>query len=316
MEHPLTIVCTPLPAGPVAELEGWRHAFEAALEPWLDARQLAHVRRFGRPAPGQQAAQVMAQGMAPDMAQVTSQITSQITGQVTATASEAQQASMQEVQQAGLSRLFARAQLLVAAARQAPLASASTLPQMGMDTRGRPVFDGWHAAFSHSESAAFCALCPAAATAAAASHAIDAEALTSAPPHASAFSRTELHAPHGLPQEFIAREALRRWTIKEALLKASGVGLGINPASVPTGHFGQRAGFWRGPLGTFHWRTIPCPGHWLCLARQVDAKNDWPQTSLTVPSPAVPSLTTTRPYILLIGPHALLHSLAALRLRG
>lgn len=301
MEHPLTIVCTPLPAGPVAELEGWRHAFEAALEPWLDARQLAHVRRFGRPALGQQAAQIM--------------------GQVTATASDAQRASMQEVQRAGLSRLFARAQLLVAAARQAPLASAPTIPQIGMDTRGRPVFDGWHAAFSHSESAAFCALCPAAATAAAASHAIDAEALTSAPPHASAFSCTERQAPHGLPQEFITREALRRWTIKEALLKASGVGLGINPASVPTGHFGQRAGFWRGPLGTFHWRSIPCPGHWLCLSRQVDAKNDRPHTSSAVPSPAVsspavPSPTTARPYILLIGPHALLHSLAALRPRG
>ena len=53
MEHPLTILCTPLPAGSSKELEGWRCALEAALEPWLDERQLAHVRRFGRSPNGQ-----------------------------------------------------------------------------------------------------------------------------------------------------------------------------------------------------------------------------------------------------------------------
>ena len=72
--------------------------------------------------------------------------------------------------------------------------------------------------------------------------------------------------PPALPPIVIEREALRRWTIKEALLKAAGLGLGMQPAHIPTGRFGQRAGLWQGPLGTFGWRSIACSGHWLCVA--------------------------------------------------
>ena len=128
MERPLTIFCTPLPAGSIIELEGWRRALEAALEPWLDDRQLAHVRRFGRSPNGQ------------------------------AETPEAQQ----DVLRAALSRLLARAQLVTHAAQQAKTqfsTATGPLPHLGMDTQGCPLLPGWHAAFSHSGEAAFCALC-------------------------------------------------------------------------------------------------------------------------------------------------------------
>ncbi len=292
MEHPLTIVCTPLPVGSFAELQCWRHAFEAALEPWLDARQLAHVRRFGRPPLGQKPAHD-----APPP-------------------SDAQQGGTQEVLHAALSRLLVRAQLLTFAAQQAAQDTAP-LPQLSMDIQGRPLLSGWHVAFSHSHMAAFCAFCPAPAPNSAYVHALDAESLSASPPHASAFSNTELHAPHSLPQAFFAREALRRWTIKEALLKASGMGLGINPASVPTGRFGQRAGVWRGPMGAFLWRSIPYHGHWLCLAQRLEVKPDIFSPVISADESLInlpwPKMLITNPHTLL---HGLLHGLAALRPRG
>ena len=63
-----------------------------------------------------------------------------------------------------------------------------------------------------------------------------------------------------------AQEFALRFAVKEALLKAAGLGLGMQPAHIPTGRFGQRAGLWQGPLGTFGWRSIACSGHWLCVA--------------------------------------------------
>ena len=267
MERTLTILCTPLPAGSSKEMEGWRCALEAALEPWLDERQLAHVRRFGRSPKGQ------------------------------TEAGEAQQ----DVLRAALSRLLARAQLVTHTAQQASAADstlAGPLPQLGMDTQGRPLFPGWHAAFSHSGEAAFCALCPAPADAAVTPHvihphALDAESLISPPPSPNAF------APAELPQREARREALRRWTIKEALLKASGLGLGMDPARVPTGSFGQRAGSWHGPMGIFYWRSLPYTGHWLCLAQQVSAKMAF-----------IPEFF--RPLVLRQSPSTLLRALSAL----
>ena len=281
MERPLTILCTPLPAGSSKELEGWRCALEAALEPWLDDRQLAHVRRFGRSPNGQ------------------------------AETPEPQQ----DVLRAALSRLLARAQLVTYAARQTMTANsplAGPLPQLGMDTQGRPQFPGWRVAFSHSGEAAFCALCPAPADAAVTPHvthphALDAESLLSPPPSPNAFApaelpRREARREAGLSQQSIDREALRRWTIKEALLKASGLGLGMDPARVPTGRFGQRAGFWRGPMGIFCWRSLPCPGHWLSVAQQVSAQTDF-----------LPEFF--RPRVLHQNPTTLLRALSALRQR-
>lgn len=273
MERPLTILCTPLPAGSSKELADWRCALEAALEPWLDDRQLAHVRRFGRSPNGQTEAREM----------------------------------RQDVLRAALSRLLARAQLVAHAAQQARAISSSIagpLPQLGMDTQGRPLFTGWHAAFSHSGEAAFCALCPAPADAAVAPHALDAESLFSPPPALNAFAPAELPRHEtGLSQQGINREALRRWTIKEALLKASGLGLGMNPARVPTGSFGQRAGIWHGPMGIFYWRSLPYPGHWLCLAQQVGAKTDFrpgllrPLVHRQTPTTLLRALSALRPRV-------------------
>jgi phosphopantetheinyl transferase len=213
MHHPITILYSPLPQDSSACLHLWRNAFETALEPWLDARQLEHVRRFGP-----------------------------------------------KVSEAALSRLLSRAMLITSAG---PYGSSRN--QIRMDNHNRPLFAGWQVAFSHSGQAAFCALVPAGQESPALG--LDAEALASPPPHGSAFTEHELFAPTALTRESADREALRRWTIKEAMVKAAGLGLGMQPGQIPTGRFGQRAGLWQGPLGLLGWRTLACPGHWLCVAQ-------------------------------------------------
>ena len=139
MQHPLTVLYTPLPQGSTAELVAWRCAFETVLEPWLDARQWKHVNRFGRAAWQQDASIADAENCGPTPCG-------------------------QNVVEAALSRLLARALLVTAAARHH---RGGPLPQTGMDTRGRPLLSGWQAAFSHSGRAAFCALTPAGAAASA-----------------------------------------------------------------------------------------------------------------------------------------------------
>ncbi|MTJ91655.1 MAG: 4'-phosphopantetheinyl transferase superfamily protein [Desulfovibrio sp.] len=213
MHQPITILYSPLPQGSNAYLRLWRKAFETALEPWLDARQLEHVRRFG-----------------------------------------------QEVMETALSRLLSRALLITSAGLH-----GSSQNQIRMDNHNRPLFAGWQVAFSHSGQAAFCALAPAGQESP--TLGLDAEALASPPPHASAYTEHELFASTALFRECTDREALRRWTIKEAMVKAAGLGLGMQPAQIPTGRFGQRAGLWQGPLGLLGWRTLACPGHWLCVAQ-------------------------------------------------
>ena len=199
-------------------------------------------------------------------------------------------AAGQQIIEAALSRLMARAQIVTAAALSS---SGAPLPQITMDSRGRPQFAGWRTAFSHSGQAAFCALAQAEQPAAPALG-LDAEALTAPPPHSSAFAAGEISAPMALHGECWAREALRRWTIKEALLKAAGLGLGMQPDQVPTGRFGQRSGLWDGPLGPLGWRTVACPAHWLCVA----------QTG-NVPTPQI--------FLQWHNPRDLLHRLARLR---
>lgn len=89
---------------------------------------------------------------------------------------------------------------------------------------------------------------------------VDLEAVGSPPPAPRAFH----------PREHVAgpRDALRRWTVKEALLKAWGTGLARDPAQLPVGRAGQRQG--RHPaaaaLPPLRWRTLPLPGHWCSLA--------------------------------------------------
>lgn len=258
MDHHFIIACAPLPPATPEELLWWRAAFDAALAPLLDARQLAHVRRFG-------------QGERP--------------------------VDSAGALRAGLSRLLARALLVVHAAdamavpepEHAAMQKPGRFPDwqtlsgpLRMDALGRPLLHGWQAAFCHSGLAAFCALRPAHQPAptldpplppqAFPKLAVDAEALSALPPAGRAFAPDEVGAP--LRPPFAARESLRRWTVKEALLKSCGVGLGMDPALVPSGGFGRRAGLWRGPRGPVRWRIIPCPGHWLCMALPNDKSDD------------------------------------------
>ena len=263
MPYPPTIFCAPLPQAAPGQLCIWRRAFEAGLEPWLDARQMEHVRRFGRAATQAQPAPPQ-----PDAKTVSPEVSGpEMSGQNM----PGPDAAGQRPLEAALSRLMARAQLITAVALPTAhgwpqAAVGGTLPIIAMDTLTRPLLAGWQSGFSHSGAAAFCVLAPATGEACTAL-AVDAEAITSPPPDVSAFAANELTAPRGLTQTSIARDALRRWTIKEALLKAAGLGLGMPPALVPTGGSGQRTGLWRGPLGLFGWRVAPCPGHWLCVAQ-------------------------------------------------
>lgn len=89
---------------------------------------------------------------------------------------------------------------------------------------------------------------------------IDLESLASPPPAPRAF--------HPCEQVSGPSDALRRWTIKEALLKARGTGLAIDPATIPTGCRGRRRGSLPAarPLPLLRWRTLPLPGHWCSLA--------------------------------------------------
>ena len=89
---------------------------------------------------------------------------------------------------------------------------------------------------------------------------VDLEALASPPPAPRAF--------HPCEQISGPRDALRRWTIKEALLKARGTGLAIDPATISTGRRGRRRGCLPAaqPLPPLLWRTLPLPGHWCSLA--------------------------------------------------
>lgn len=170
---------------------------------------------------------------------------------------------------AGLSRRLARA-LLLAAAGELP---GGAPPELGMDAAGRPRLDGMQAAFSHSGRAAFCAVARGARPRAARdagdalsgpSLALDAESVDALPPAGRAFAPGELPAGRaGVP---CGDDRLRRWVVKEALCKATGLGLALDPALVPAGLAGQRAGLWRGPAGDFAWRCLPGPGHWLCVA--------------------------------------------------
>lgn len=149
------------------------------------------------------------------------------------------------------------------------------------DMAGRPLLSGWRISFSHSGRAAFCALergaggpCEQDARRDAPEWhpglGLDAEALDSPPPAARAFTDGETKKT--------ARDALRRWAVKEAVLKALGMGLSHDPALICSGRYGGRAGLLRFRGRNLRWRVLACPGHWLCLAR--DAEYPVPTVSL------------------------------------
>ncbi len=154
-------------------------------------------------------------------------------------------------------RLLARA-LLVLACRSFCPALPATLRRT---TSGAPALgfpqDAAQAAlsFAYSPQAVVCAL---AIAPAACRLGVDLEALASPPPARRAFH----------PREHVSgpRDALRRWTVKEALLKARGTGLSLDPAGLHTGRSGQRRGLHPAALPPLYWRSLPLPGHWCSLA--------------------------------------------------
>ena len=277
------ILYSPLPRLEGLALHHWCAHLEDILVPWLSPAQLSHLQCFG---------------------------------------------SSDAALKARCSRLLSRALLirLVMAATHAAIITRNaavgarspgrhsdtdshmawlSLKGLDRDYMGRPVMPGWRAAFSHSGHAAFCA----------AFHlgdedktppchqginspdsdplqdfrpclAVDAESLLNPPPDPRAYSGKELTAP--LAKEFKIRDALRRWTIKEALLKSAGLGLSRDPALVSSGVSGQRrgraqfchegsTGFAIGgssarrsaPCRYIDWQLVPCAGHWLCVAAPV-----------------------------------------------
>ena len=135
----------------------------------------------------------------------------------------------------------------------------SLLPRLSRLPGGAPLLPGWAVAFSYSEEAAFVALQPA--DGLRLPIGLDAEACASPPPHASAFSERERRPRGGLT----ARERLRRWVIKESLLKAAGTGLTRDPATVDSGRHGQRCGRLEWGGTAWFWHCLPLPGHWLAL---------------------------------------------------
>lgn len=277
-EQHIVLLYSPLPPLAGHVLADWCDYLQTIMLPWLGPQQLAHLQAFH-------------------------------TGEAAL--------------KARCSRLLARALLvrLVMGATQASLAApgGSDVPSLsamlnhpylsclgfaglGMDYLGRPVLPGWRIAFGHSGLAAFCAarrlkdeqsvaLCHQAHNPEEAAQpreesrpclALDAEALDSSPPAGRAFTAREMFAP--LAEAFHARENLRRWTVKEALLKAAGLGLTRDPYLVHSGRYGQRQGqsqfYHKGgafhPTGRDHekappyrhinWQLVPCAGHWVCVA--------------------------------------------------
>lgn len=132
-------------------------------------------------------------------------------------------------------------------------------PRLHRLASGRPWLEDFSVSFSYSEQAVFCLLAGAGIR-----PGVDAEALTSPAPPASAFSPQELFP--GLSPAARQRERLRRWTIKEAVFKAAGTGCDRPPHLLDSGPSGQRTGALMLDAARYHWHQLPCPGHWLCVA--------------------------------------------------
>ena len=132
-------------------------------------------------------------------------------------------------------------------------------PRLHRLASGRPWLKEFSVSFSYSEQAVFCLLAGAGIR-----PGVDAEALTSPAPPASAFSPQELFP--GLSPAARQRERLRRWTIKEAVFKAAGTGCDRPPHLLDSGRSGRRTGDLRLDAARYRWQMLPCPGHWLCVA--------------------------------------------------
>ena len=97
----------------------------------------------------------------------------------------------------------------------------------------------------------------------------------SAAPSLRAFSTTESRRIRDVPQDSgrqaAARELWRRWTIKEAVLKALGTGLSVSPELVDTGTAAER-GVTQIQGHRFAWRSLEPEGRFLTMAVPVEAE--------------------------------------------
>ena len=281
----IVIVYSPVPLLEGQALQHWCNRLEAAMLPWLSPLQFGHLQCFGTGEAALKArcSRLLARALLVRLVMAAAHTSQGI--QTTDDAGSAQQNS-----------------------HDSHLAWLS-LEGLDMDYLGRPVLPGWRAAFSHSGPVAFCAVrylghegkshqCHQSRNAPDSQTqqdfrpclAVDAESLTSLPPDLRAFSSKELTAP--VAQKFQDRDALRRWTIKEALLKSAGLGLSRDPAFVHSGFSGQRRGLMQfcregstffssgnsctettEPCRQIGWQLIPCAGHWLCVAAPVSPGN-------------------------------------------
>lgn len=97
----------------------------------------------------------------------------------------------------------------------------------------------------------------------------------SAAPSLRAFSTTESlrirEVLQDLGRQAAAREVWRRWTIKEAVLKALGTGLSVSPELVDTGTAAER-GVTQIQGHRFAWRSLELEGRFLTMAVPVEAE--------------------------------------------
>ena len=281
-EQHIVLLYAPLPplvGQPLADLCDY---LQKAMLPWLGPQQLAHLQAFhtGDAALKARCSRLLARAL----------LVRLVMGATQATLGKQEKADA----------------LSFSAMLNHPSLSCLGFTGLGMDHQGRPALPGWRIAFSHSGMAAFCAvrrqkneqanvLCQLMHDSDKVAQprvenlpclAVDAEALVSLPPAGRAFTARETRAP--LAEEFHARERLRRWTVKEALLKAAGLGLSRDPYLIHSGRYGQRRGlaqfYHKGdtfhshagdnaeisaPYRNISWQLVPCAGHWVCVATPV-----------------------------------------------
>ena len=188
------------------------------------------------------------------------ELTALLAAELSPLLSSAQRAHLAAFRQtrAACSRWLSRL-ALAACLRGAGAAPELWLPLLGRRNSGAACLPDWAVSFSHSGKAAFAALLPASTENVLLG--LDAESLASPPPSDAAFAPDGRARAVSLP----AAEALRRWALKESLVKAAGTGLNCPPAGIPDGRRGQRRGslLWQGR--TLFWQTLPLPEHWLAL---------------------------------------------------
>lgn len=84
--------------------------------------------------------------------------------------------------------------------------------------------------------------------------------------NSSSLSNQSLGQEFSVVQKTLASSCLRRWCVREALLKAHGTGLRLNPSSLDAGFQWQRCGVQHIEGHSYAWRCLSLQGLVLCLA--------------------------------------------------